>query len=217
MKEKTLTFKNLIFSVLLMVLFICMAVVLTLNFRQLYYFDVEHLDISAYSGLDEEVIRRNYDVLIDYNSMFSHEELQFPDLAMSESGRIHFQEVKNIFVGFQYVLIVDFIICAVLLVCHIRRKSFAFLKLTGVVTLVIPAVLGALIALNWRWVFVTFHQVVFNNDYWIFDSATDPVIDILPNAFFMHCALMILVLVVICAVICLAAGYMLAGGRRRNR
>lgn len=211
MKEKTLTPENLIFSVLLMLWIISLAVVLTLNFRPLYYFDVDYLGISTSSGLDEEVIRRNYDVLIDYNSIFSREELEFPDLPMSESGRIHFQEVKNIFVGLQWILIVDSVVCAVLLIRHIRRKSYAFLKLTGIITVVIPAVLGALIALNWNWVFVTFHHIAFDNDYWIFDEVTDPVITMLPDIFFMHCALMILALVVLGAAVCLAAGHVLAG------
>lgn len=215
MKEKTLTVKNLLFSLLLMLLFISFSVVVTLNFRPLYYFDINYLDIPACSGMEEAVIRENYDVLIDYNSMFYDGELEFPSLVMSESGRIHFQEVKNIFVGLQYLLIVDFLICAVLLVFHIRRKSFAFLKPAGIITIVIPAVLGSLIALNWNWVFVTFHHIVFNNDYWIFDSVTDPVINILPDVFFMHCAVMILVLVVLCAVLCLVSGVILDRKKRR--
>lgn len=215
MKEKTLTVKNLLFSLLLMLLFISFSVVVTLNFRPLYYFDINYLDIPACSGMEEAVIRENYDVLIDYNSMFYDGELEFPSLVMSESGRIHFQEVKNIFVGLQYLLIVDFLICAVLLVFHIRGKSFAFLKPAGIITIVIPAVLGSLIALNWNWVFVTFHHIAFNNDYWIFDSVTDPVINILPDAFFMHCAVMILVLVVLCAVLCLVSGVILDRKKRR--
>lgn len=209
LKCKRETCKNIIFSVLLILLFISFAVVFTLNFRQLYYFDMDYLNIPVNSGLEEDVIRRNYDVLIDYNSMFFEGELVFPDLAMSEAGRIHFQEVKNIFVGLQRLLIVDFLLCALLFVSHIRRKSFAFLRMAGTLTIVIPAVLGGLIALNWNWVFVTFHHIAFNNDYWIFDSAADPVINILPDIFFMHCALMILAIVVLCAVVCLAAGYIL--------
>lgn len=208
-KEKTLTFGNLLFSILLMFLFISFAVVVTLNFRPLYYWDMEHLDIAVNSGLSEDVIRENYDVLIDYNSMFYQGELEFPTLAMSESGRIHFEEVKVIFVAFQYLLLVDLLICAGLLIWHIRKKYFAFLKLTGIVTIIIPAIIGGLIALNWEWVFVTFHEIAFNNDYWIFDPAYDPVITILPDAFFMHCALMILAVVVVCALLCLIVGLLL--------
>ena len=69
----------------------------------------------------------------------------------------------------------------------------------------LPAALGVLIALNWETVFVLFHKIVFNNNYWIFNAATDPVITILPDTFFMHCALMILALVVLGSIICLLA------------
>ena len=213
-KEKVLTPGNMVISLLFMLLFISFSVAVTLNFRPLYYFDIQYLDIEAYSGLEEEVIRKNYDVLIDYNSMFYDGELEFPSLVMSESGRIHFQEVKNIFVGLQYLLIVDFLVCAALLAYKIRKKSFAFLKLAGIVTIVVPAALGGLIAWNWDWVFVTFHQIAFNNDYWIFNAVTDPVITILPDTFFMHCALLILLLVILCAVVCLVSGSLLD---RRSR
>ena len=83
-----------------------------------------------------------------------------------------------------------------------KRKETAYLKWTSILTIALPAVLGVLVAVNWKWVFVTFHKIAFNNDYWIFDEATDPVITILPNAFFMHCALLIFGGVVIGSVIC---------------
>ena len=57
-----------------------MAIVFTLHFRPLYYFDIDHLDIPATSGYSEEVIRRNYDELIDYNSISVHPGLRFQTL-----------------------------------------------------------------------------------------------------------------------------------------
>ena len=84
----------------------------------------------------------------------------------------------------------------------IKQKP-AYLKLTSVLTLALPALLGALIALNWDRFFVLFHKLFFNNDYWIFDAATDPIILLLPDGFFMHCALMILALLLIASLACL--------------
>lgn len=85
------------------------------------------------------------------------------------------------------------------------KKNPGYLLLSGILTVAIPAALGVLIALNWETVFVLFHKIVFHNNYWIFDAATDPVITILPDTFFMHCALMILALVVLGSIICLLA------------
>ena len=81
---------QVILGLILVFFIISFAVVFTLNFRPLYYFDIGHLNISQTSGYPENEIRENYDVLIDYNSIFGPDTLEFSTLAMSDSGRIHF-------------------------------------------------------------------------------------------------------------------------------
>ena len=188
------------------------AVVLTLNFRPLYYMDIEKLEIEKRSGLSEDEIRENYDVLIAYNSMFSDGELEFPTLAMSDTGKIHFEEVKVIFVFFQQMALFCGMLGVLSVILHVRRGSYRFWKLAGIFTLLIPAALGAAIAMNWDRAFVVFHQIAFDNDYWIFDAKTDPVITILPDTFFLHCAVMILALIVAGSLVCFA---MYANRRRK--
>lgn len=194
---------NLLLAFALTLFIIAAAVVVTLNFRPLYYMDVDLLRIPESSGLSKAEILANYNVLIDYNSIFGPQTLEFPTLAMSETGRIHFEEVKNVFVFFELLALVSGLLSAAGIVYRHFRKNPGYLFLTGILTVALPAVLGLLIALNWQTVFVLFHKIVFNNDYWIFDAATDPVITILPDAFFMHCALLILALVVLGSAACL--------------
>lgn len=196
---------NIVLAVALVLFIISAAVVFTLNFRPLYYFDVDHLNITAMSGLTREEILQNYNVLIDYNSIFGTKVLNFPTLAMSESGRIHFEEVKNVFGFFEITLIVSGILSLAGIIYRHFKKNPGYLLLSGILTIAIPSALGVLIALNWETVFVLFHKIVFHNNYWIFDAATDPVITILPDTFFMHCALMILAFVVLGSIICLLA------------
>lgn len=194
---------NILLALVLVLFIISAAVVVTLHFRPLYYWDIDLLNIVESSGYSREEIVQNYNVLIDYNSIFGPKELNFPTLAMSETGRIHFEEVKDVFLFFEITAIVAGVLSlAGILYRHFRRNS-GYLLLAGILTVGIPAVLAVLIALNWDRVFVLFHKIVFNNDYWIFDAVTDPVITILPDTFFMHCALLILVLVVLGSVICL--------------
>lgn len=45
---------NIVLAVALVLFIISAAVVFTLNFRPLYYFDVDHLNITAMSGLPRE-------------------------------------------------------------------------------------------------------------------------------------------------------------------
>ncbi len=205
-KEKNIkVITDVVISVFAMLFFVSLAVIITLNSRCLYYFDIDYFNIPQTSGLSRDVIIENYDVLIDYNSLFNFEELKFPSLPMSETGKIHFEEVKNIFVGFEYFFIATLVIFIVGTIYKVRKKQFGFLKLTSILTVGVPAVLGAIISINWQWFFVKFHEIAFDNDYWIFDAVTDPVITILPDGFFMHCAIMILLLVVISSLLCFVA------------
>lgn len=181
---------------------ISLSIVGTLAFRPLYYMDIALLNIPEQSGCSVEKIRENYDALIDYNLSFGDERLEFPSLAMSEPGRIHFEEVKAIFDIFKYMAAAGTLLSAAgILFFHKKRESL-YLKKTAILTAALPVILGLYVALGWERAFVAFHHVFFNNDYWLFDPLTDPVITILPDTFFLHCALLILGGVLIGSVIC---------------
>ena len=184
---------------------ISLSVVFTLAFRPLYYHDIHALNFPERTGYSEEMIRENYDVLIDYNLSFGEAPMEFPSLAMSEPGRIHFEEVKDIFNLFKYMAIGGTLLGAVCIWMFGRRKEYLYLKLTSILAVALPVVIGLFVAVNWDWAFVTFHHIACDNDYWIFDPATDPVINILPDTFFLHCALLILGGVVLGSVVCGAA------------
>lgn len=215
-KEKLWTLTNVLTALVITLCCISLAVVVTLNFRPLYYFDIEHLDIPGISGYSADEIRRNYDALIDYNGLFYRGELNFPSLAMSESGRVHFAEVKVIFDALQVVAILTAAISAVSIFLKRRKKERKVLLLSGIFSVAIPLIVGVLVALGWETFFVMFHRIVFRNDYWIFDPAYDPVIQILPNAFFMHAAIMIIGLVILLALVLLGF-YFFAGRRRKEK
>lgn len=208
---------DVVLALILMLCIISAAVILTLNFRQLYYYDVKALEISKNSGYSEEDIIKNYDALIDYNSMFDKSELSLPTLPMSEHGKIHFEEVKVIFVAFEYFFCAALIFGAAGLIYKLIKKRYSVLTLTGALSIIIPLFVGGFIALNWERCFVLFHEIMFDNDYWLFDPVTDPVIRILPDEFFMHCAVMIVALVILCSIICILLGTLLSKKQRKKK
>ena len=196
--------KNDIFlAIMLMIFIISFAVVFTVFFKPLYYFDINYLNIDQISGLDAETIKENYRILINYQSIFYQGTLNLPDFVMSDSGRIHFEEVKRIFEAIQVMMVISGLISIPMTIKKIKEKEYRFLRLTGLITIIVPTVLGFLAALDFERAFVLFHQIVFRNDYWIFDETTDPVITILPETFFMHCFMLIVVIVCLLAIICL--------------
>lgn len=195
--------RDLLLGLVGMLFLISGAVTLTLSFRGLYRFDVKRLHLAEETGYSEEEILDNYNELIDYNLSPAHTQLKFPTFPMSEEAEIHFREVKVIFQGFLKLLIVTGILYLASGLYLARKNEWRFLKYTGICSLVIPAVAGLLVALNWDWVFVTFHELVFPNDYWLFDPVTDPVILVLPDEFFLHCAVLLIGLVLAGAFICI--------------
>ena len=198
--------RDIVLGLLLTLFIISFAVVITVFFKQLYYFDIDYLNIAQSTGLSKDMIKQNYDVLIQYQSIFYKGSLQLPHFIMSETGRIHFEEVKRIFEMIQITCIVTGVISLIMIYQNHKQKEYRYLKLTSLFSIGIPTVIGFLAALDFDRAFVIFHKIVFRNDYWIFDYRSDPVITILPEAFFMHCFIMI-VLVVIVISICLYIYY----------
>ncbi len=192
-------------ALILTLAIIGISVVGTLAFRPLYYHDMKALEISAYSGYSEAEIRENYDALIDYNMAWKDGELSFPTLPMSENGKIHFEEVKEIFDIFKYLAVFGGILGVAGIVFMAKKKEYRYLKMTALVSCGLPVVLGILAALFWDKMFVIFHELFFNNDYWIFDYRTDPIILLLPDEFFMHCAFLIFGGVLFGAAVCLVS------------
>lgn len=202
---KTLFTKNrardIVLALLLTLCIICFAVIVTVFFKQLYYFDIDYLNIAKNTGLPKQLIKENYDVLIQYQSIFFQGTLQLPDFVMSTTGRIHFEEVKRIFDMIQILFVVSGVISLVMIYQNIKQKEYRFLRLTPMFSIGIPTVIGFLAALDFDQAFVIFHKSFSCNDYWIFDYTTDPVITILPESFFMHCFMMIIVIVVVISLI----------------
>ena len=194
--------KDIFLAILLTLFIISFAVVFTVFFKQLYYFDIDYLGISQSTGLSKDIIKENYNILIQYQSLFYRGELDLPDFIMSTTGRIHFEEVKRIFDIIQILCISTGMISAIMIYQNHKDKEYRYLKLTTYFSIGIPTILGFLASIDFDKAFVIFHKIAFRNDYWIFDSVTDPVITILPEAFFMHCFMLIIVIVIVMSLIC---------------
>ena len=189
---------NLGVACLAMIVIICISVTITVLARPLYYFDIEYLEIPWRSGISAEACRLNYDTLIDYNLLGGDEELVFPTLKMSETGRIHFEEVKEIFINMQLVSIAG-IVALIGFTLYIKKKGpqnsiLLWMRYTFPVTMIVALAVGLAMAIDWQWAFTTMHKIFFDNDYWIFNAYTDPVIKILPEEFFFHCGILIVIL-----------------------
>ena len=125
------------FAVIVFLAILTGSVVLVLNLRPLYRLDISRFGLEEVSGLSADRIKANYDVLIDYNLLWHREPLVFPDLPMSETARIHFEEVKRIFDLFQAVFLAAGAASLVILIRQ-RGRNRSWLKITGILAIVFP-------------------------------------------------------------------------------
>lgn len=181
------------------------SIALPLVIRPFYRAQIEPLGIPARSGLTVEQIGAAFDDVMDY-CLGKRPDFAAGVLSFSPEGASHFADVRRLFLLDLRVLAVCM---AVLLVLYaLRRKKgltlcplaghspgfWAGCGLGGAL-----AIAGALAALDFDRAFTVFHSIFFpGKDNWLFDPATDPVILILPEAFFRSCAILILAAVLLC-------------------
>ncbi|HFH8454309.1 TPA: TIGR01906 family membrane protein [Streptococcus agalactiae] len=152
----------------------------------LYAFDIDYLNIPKYVGLSKEQILENYRILLTYLNIPWFLALDMPDFPSSASGLFHFFEVKKLFM-LDYLILIFSGMDTLWFVRHLnrRRESWRLLPYFRQGTLIPLAILLALLV-SFDTLFVLFHKVFFNNDAWLFNATTDPIILALPAEFFMH-------------------------------
>ena len=186
---------NAFIGILFLIFFISLGLLVAIFCRPLYYQNID--EISAETGFSEDLIKENYDALIDYYNPFYSDELVLPSMPSSDAGISHFAEVKVIFNAFLALLIIAPILLGILIFIQNKRKVSSYLLTSPIIMCVAPIVVGILCAIDFDETFIFFHKIVFSNMDWYFDPLTDPIILILPHSFFLQCAVILIISVLL--------------------
>jgi integral membrane protein (TIGR01906 family) len=172
-----------------------------LNTTIVYRYAIQKYELNKYTGLSTEILMDNYKRVINYVQNPFIKELELNNLSMSNFGRIHFFEVKRIFVTF-YIIGIIFIAIIILNVISNKNNNLgkrlikSFNRSVNIIALIFISVSIAS-ARDFSEAFVYFHKIFFRNNYWIFDPVTDPIINALPEEFFMIELILIIILLAI--------------------
>ena len=160
------------------------SVTLVLYLVPLYYLNLVVFDVPEKAQIPYEICRRNYNAIADYNMLFGARELTLPDFPMSEHGRIHFAEVRKIFFVLQIAAGVSGILLLFSAPYVKKKKAYGWIRAVTVGISAIIAAAAAGFLLDSRGTLILMHRILFRDDYWWFDPATDPVIRIMPESVF---------------------------------
>lgn len=183
---------------------IALIVVLFLtSFKFVLYSDIHFYEkeYAKYNVLDDVkmemkdvlyVTEEMMDYLIDkrddlvVNTIVDGKEREF----FNDREKTHMEDVKNLFLAGLMVRRIAAMITAICMILLFFLKADmkrilprAFLSAVAVIG-ILAGVSALYISQNFSKVFIQFHLLFFNNDYWILDPSTDLMINILPENFF---------------------------------
>ena len=192
---------------------------LPIYIRPFYYAHIEALDLPGVSGFTAEQIREAYDQVLDYLTL-PDREFGTGIMACSQAAEDHFLDCKVLFDLNAGVLALSAAVILLLTVLkHTRRVGSLILGgrnaawWGGFCALGLPLVVGSLAALDFNRAFVIFHSIFFpGKDNWIFSWYDDQIIRVLPQQFFMNCAILIGT-----GILVFSVAVMLANPKRKSR
>lgn len=184
------------------------AIALPILTRPFYSLHIEPLGLEEYTGLSRDEILTAYDEMMDYCTGLSS-DFSAGVLPFSQSGADHFRDVRGLFLLDLWAAGITGLLLLVWAVfgrrspmrpARLLGRGFPFWGSVGLGGTFL--LIGGLAGLDFDRAFVLFHALFFpGKDNWLFDWRTDPIILILPQKFFLSCAVAILaIILILCAV-----------------
>ncbi len=194
--------KDIMTSLSLSLFIISFAIVVAVFWQGIYHLDIHYLKIDQTTHLTKQQLQLNYQQLIHYQSIFYQGPLRLNDFIISHHSVIHFQEVKKIFEIIQIICLGSGITSLILVIYQCYHHEYRFFKLTAMISIILPVSIGVLASIDFDDLFILFHKMAFKNQYWIFDPKIDPVINMLPETFFYHEFILIIIIIFVLASVC---------------
>jgi len=202
---KTNVFLRIFRDIFYAISIIAIAVLGVLNTTIVYKYAINKYELNNYTGLSTEVLMDNYKRIVHYVGNPFSKELILNSLTMSNLGKIHFIEVKQIF-SVLYIISIIFISIMICKIITNRNKGLgkklieSFNNSVNIIALIFISI-SIMTVIDFSKTFYFFHKLFFRNDYWIFDPVTDPIINALPEELFMIELILIISLLIIFTVV----------------
>lgn len=200
------------------------SISLPIYIRPFYYLHIDALDLPGVSGFTADQIKNAYDEVLDYLTLPGR-EFGTGVMACSQQARDHFVDCKVLFdLNAGILLLSAGIVAALKLLKKANRigslelggYGAGFWGAVGILTAVLTV--GGLAALDFNTAFVIFHTIFFpGKDNWIFDWNRDQMIRVLPQQFFMNCAILIGAGILVFSLGTMAAEYSRHRRRKKER
>lgn len=201
LKNRILTALMCLFIILLTITF---SISLPIYIRPIYYAHIEPLNLEESTGKSKAQIIEAYDEVLDYLTL-PGKEFGTGEFKHSQNGKSHFEDCKILFDINIITLVVSLL--GIIVLCLFKQKKFYnfsrpfglhFLFACGALPTALFLIIGAIASIDFDKAFEVFHKIFFyGKENWIFDYREDEIIKALPQEFFLNCAVIIAVSVIL--------------------
>ncbi|MCZ0717642.1 TIGR01906 family membrane protein [Aerococcus kribbianus] len=184
MKEKIIYYLGI---VSLVVLSLSLAIFIIIWSFPLFRLNLALFNLHELVGLSPNQIMADYRNLIAYLNFPWINDLSLTYFPMSDSARFHFYEVKQLFLFNDRILLFTAIFSIIFINYLNKKQGLWQLAKSFKVLQFLPLLVILVLLFNFNQVFTTFHHIFFDNDAWLFNPSTDPIILVLNDSFFLLC------------------------------
>ena len=191
-------FLTALFGVAVFIFIITFSIGLPIYCRFFYYMQIETLNIPEVTRQDYSTIKAAYDQILDFLTL-PNREFGAGVFSYTDAAEAHFYDCKSLFNLNAVALIISSIIIVTIITLN-KLKVISLKKPFGMSVSFISSIsifvffllLAFIVALDFNAAFTVFHKIFFaGKDNWLFDPRRDGFINILPENFFMNCAILI--------------------------
>ena len=160
------------------------------------------------SGYSATQIKEAYNEILDYLTLPGG-TFSAGDFPFSASGASHFADCKVLFTLNAVMLLLSTIFIITVLILKKQNRiqtlyigSFHACFYAAITCILLIILVAVLASMDFYAAFVTFHSIFFpGKENWILNYRTDPIINVMPQDFFMHCAILIGAIIVIISLV----------------
>lgn len=214
---------TVIFGVALVLFMLTFSIGLPIYCRFFYYIQIKTLNMEEATGWDYQTIKSAYDEVLNFCTLPWVKNFSAGSLIFSEDGASHFADCKKLFNLNLAVMIVSGAVSLTVILLN-RFKVITLKKpfghhvylISAIVAVALPVIIGLLACINFDETFKIFHKIFFpGKSNWYFDPETDQIIEVMPEEFFMNCAIIIGVGLIAFASALIAADLALTAKRKK--
>ena len=196
-KSKKQYFYSWFISILLCISIISGAILIIFNSKFLYPLSLKILNISLPENINHNIAINNYNYIIDFITNSHYEVFDLPNFQSSENGIIHFIEVKIVYWKILYIFTISLVSTTVIIYFKNIKHNYTFLKTSSNILIFVVLLITTPAMFKFDFAFDLMHLIIFNNDYWLLDSQTDPIINIFPQNLFLIFFIVILGIIIL--------------------